>query len=1234
MKNKLINKNIANVYDLSPLQKGILYNYFSDRNTNAYIVQNVFNITHDVNMDFMSMALKLLFNRYDILRTKILFEGLSNPIQVVIKDVEPELSHTSLLHSLYNEREKEYHKILSSEVERGFDLQKDLLLRVRIIFYNEAVTRIVFNYHHIILDGWSVSTIYATLLEYYDLLCENNSYEEILNRIGKEREQNTDYKDYIDWVTHRNQSKELEYWAGYLKDYEGTTDIIPISKHLYTGSETQCLEKISVSEKCSMKAFSFTETYNVTLNSLLMAVWGIYLQKVNYSNDVVFGKVVSGRNISENDVRGIMEIVGLLANTVPARVTCSKNTTFLELVRKINNESIEEGGHQCCSLAEIQALTKQKNGLIKTLYVLENFKLDTQAWIHKHMEIQAVSYREQTNYDISMILSVENNLLHAAIRYDPKVFSPKDVTKILQAFRRILSHAIDHPDFKVSDMPYVSNSDKQRILKQSRNTEQVSLENLSVVRMFEQCVRKKCDYPAVQCGNKTLSYHELNGYSNLVSKMLRLAGAKPDQLVPLLCKRGLELMIGILGTLKSGAAYIPLDIEQPEERIQYILKDSKCSIVLTDGSCENINFPENVEIIDLRKLWGTEGIKENPESIGNEKNLAYCIYTSGTSGVPKGVLIEKRSLTNYIYHACHNYINHAPVIPLFSNCAFDLTVTSIFLPVISGGEMVIYPGNVIDAITDIFNSSKYTLVKLTPAQLKIALSLEHTGQLSDLETLILGGEALETSDALECLSRFGNHIKIHNEYGPTEATVGCCDYVFDPIHDKEAMVSIGRPIFNTSIYVLKGNELCDIGIKGELCIAGSQIARGYVGDTDNNKFMSNPFGEGIMYRSGDIAKWDDNGNLTFMGRMDDQWNVRGYRIEPDEIISALKSVAFVTDAAVTLESDCSGNASIHAYYVSVQKLDVDEIRQLLSNKVPSYMLPSVLTQIDEIPLTPSGKIDRLALSKLKKKSFAIYETRDIFEQTVMSAWKKVLGIEEFSIHDNFFEIGGNSLLIMKMIYLISKNYPDLLKAGDVFANPTVHLLAGHLKQSQGGRISCERIVFPLTFFRNGRPVKLRRLSFTVKDHIAEAVIRKNDEGELFTMLLFSYCYALFEFIRIKAFAVCVRKENLYFVVRLNEEDFTDLNLLPQIIWDKYSVSEKYEMPVIRFGEKINGLFPIFTYNSDAPHDHGIVADFDFNVRVKKKDILLNVELYNKEISSESAAQFAEEFQSVLEEIYC
>lgn len=1236
MANKLVNKNVSNAYDLSPLQKGMLYNYFSNKNSKDYVVQNVFEIVGKIDVDIAYQALKLLFYRYDVLRTRILYEGLSNPLQVVLKNAEPELICNSLINFTPHEKTTEYERVLKSDIDHGFDLQKESLLRVRIIYYDEKCTRIVWNYHHIILDGWSISIIYRNFLDYYDLLCENHTYQEIQDWIQNEREQQTEFKDYIEWLVNRDARNDMEYWKNYLCDYEETTEIHPINRIAYTENETERLAKVKVSRDYSQKAAIMAEKYNVTLNSLVETVWGIYLQKVNFTDDVVFGKVVSGRSIDESNVRGITEIVGLIINTIPVRIKCSKDTVFSDLMINTNYQSVEENEHCTCNLAEIQGLTKQKSGLINTLYVFENFSLDTEAWVHKHLEFQAVSYREQTNYNISTIASFEDELLNLAIRYNPRVFGVEDVEKILETFNHMLCYVIDNPEKKVSEIPFVSDKEKNLILNSFNNKEKVSLDGLSVVDMIEKQVNLKGNNTAIRCGSISLSYNELNGFSNRLSKLLREVGAMPNELIPLLCKRSPEMIIGILGTLKSGAAYIPLDIEQPMERISYIIKNSGSKIILTDGSYEKEIVLEGITIINLGKIWEYGIVEENPEPTAGESNLAYCIYTSGTTGVPKGVLIERHSLTNYIYYAACNYVNKIPVIPLFSSCAFDLTVTSIFLPFVCGGEMIIYPGNAIDSILEIFNKKDFTFVKLTPSQLKIALSLENVDKLSQLETLVLGGEALTVADSSQCIIKFGNHIKIHNEYGPTEATVGCCDYIFDPDNNDTETVSIGKPIANTYIYVLKDNEICPIGVRGELCIAGEGVARGYVGTNDQGMFVENPFDHGLMYRTGDIAMWNPDGNLTFLGRIDDQIKVRGYRIEPNEIIAAICSIDSITNAVITLENDNMGNAVIFAYYVSSRNIEEEEVRQLLRNKLTPYMLPSRIIQIENLPMLSSGKVNISELPKPHNNIQNVVKAESQYERAVLFVWEEIINKQDFGIHDNFFDIGGNSLLIMKMVNLLSKTYPNVLKAGDVFANPTVYLLARHIEKYQNGQILCDKIVFPNSFYRNGMPYKQRKYSLVIESSLSKDIIfdMKYNKNETFALLLFIYCYILRECTEYDDFSVCIYKDYLYSVVKLTVEDFTDLNRLPNIILKKYEESEKFKIANIRFAEKTNGLFPIFTFNSDSNIEFKTFTDLAFEVGIDGDAISVEIELFNKEIASESAIWLLDQYQSALSEIYC
>jgi len=1230
-KGSVLNSNISNVYPLSPLQKGMLYHYISNKETNDYIVQNVFNVIGNINKQCINQALQLLQMRYDVLRTRIVFEKINEPMQVVGKKADLSVEWHSFAGLSEKDQKTKLENILRSDVQRGFDLQRELMVKIRVIQYSEREIKMVWNYHHIIVDGWSISLVYDSFLKYYDLLVDGVCYEDVEELVNKERMEG-EYIDYIYWITNHDQTADINYWKELLCDYDGTTEISAKRKNDYSDSFTERLEGIKLSKEETKKITLLIEKFHLTFNTVVEAIWGVYLQKLNYSDDVVFGKVISGRNVP---VEGISKIAGLIINTIPARIKCGKSMVLLDLFRQVQSQGVESNEHCCCSLADIQRLTKQKNGLINNIFVFENFGYNESAWKRKHIELQAESYREQTNYPISAIASVEDGLLNFSIRYDPQIFDAAFIRKILETFKMMLCFAVENPFAQVSQVPTALPEEKQEILREFGTGKSVSLLETTIGR-FEKHVRLNGGAAAVCCGNKSFTYAEINDLANRTSKHLIKFGVKQNDLVAILCSRGPEMIFGILGILKTGAGYVPIDPELPSNRISYLLKESGAEILLTDKNLAIDNLEKEISVIELAGIYDMLPEVNNPQADVSDHNIAYCIFTSGTTGNPKGVMIERRSLDNYINYAASHYVTKQPVVPLFSNFAFDLTITSIFLPLVCGGKLKIYPNNVIDSLTDIFSDDEITFVKLTPSHLKIAISVSLSGIRSNLETMILGGEALTTSDSMTCLEKFGAHIKIHNEYGPTEATVGCCDHIFDPDYDIGSTVSIGRSIDNTKIYVLNKNEVCAVGMIGELCIGGIGVAKGYKGDRalNDEKFVTNPFGEGLIYRSGDLARWGNDGFLEYIGRIDDQIKVRGYRIEPNEIVKAVCSVDFVTGAVITLEDD-DGDRFVNVYYTAVEKVSEDKVREFIKNHLPAYMIPARMMQIDKIPVTSNGKIDKEALPKINVPANEILLTGNEYETNIMSIWSKILKNNKVGIHDNFFDIGGNSLLIIKMLNHLDVIYPGLCNVGDIFANPTVHQLALYIERLKSGYLICEELPFVESFYKKIGSDNRQTYFYTIDGAESEVILKsmENSVHKAYEIFMFVFCYLLNGYTLKGDTTVCSYCNQSYTVIGLSEEDYRDLNMFPGIILKKYENTVKYKNPVIRRITKRNGLLPVFLFLNDDNEEYKMFADFALSVNIEGCSIVVSVETLDKRVPSHSAKRLAEQYVTMLKEVF-
>jgi amino acid adenylation domain-containing protein len=546
----------------------------------------------------------------------------------------------------------------------------------------------------------------------------------------------------------------------------------------------------------------------------------------------------------------------------------------------------------------------------------------------------------------------------------------------------------------------------------------------------------------------------LNERSNSLARTLREKGVTKGSIVGIMVERSPLMIVGIMGILKAGGAYLPIDPEYPVDRIEYMLKDSKASILLTHEGlmCGLVFSAETLNLCDSN-LYTAVG--DNLDKINTQKDLAYVIYTSGSTGNPKGVMIEHGSLVNYIMWAGKSYTGgKASKFPLYTSISFDLTITSIFTPLLFGGNIIIYKEDDKELmINKVIQENNVDVIKLTPAHLNLIKNRNNS--ISRIKSIIVGGENLEVKLAREIYESFGGKVQIYNEYGPTETTVGCMLHKYNYMEDNSLSVPIGRPIANARIYILdKYLKPVSINTSGELYISGDGVGRGYLNNErlTEEKFIKDPFLEGkIMYRTGDLAKWLKNGNIEFLGRIDHQVKIRGFRIELGEIESRLLDHVAIKEAVVIDKEDETYGKYLCAYITSDKELGASEIREHLSKTLPEYMLPSYFIRIDKLPLTSNGKINRKALLA---KDFNIntvgeYEApRNNLEEKLLFLWNSVLGIKNIGINDNFFELGGHSLKATILSSRIHKEIQAEVPLSEIFKAPTIKGISEYIKEAK------------------------------------------------------------------------------------------------------------------------------------------------------------------------------------------
>ena len=649
------------------------------------------------------------------------------------------------------------------------------------------------------------------------------------------------------------------------------------------------------------------------------------------------------------------------------------------------------------------------------------------------------------------------------VQYRTDLFTSATIGRMLKHFEALLHSIVEDPRQKVGYLPMLSVGEQQELLGYNDSTVEYP-KTSTIVSLFEAQVQKTPQATALVCGAESLTYEALNLRANRLAHYLRSRGVKEDSLVPVCIERSTALVVGILGILKAGAGYVPVDTEFPSGRISYMLKDSGSSIAVSskESRVKIENADASISIIEVEGSALGDQPQSNPHTSLQPHHLAYVIYTSGSTGTPKGVMVEHRHLADYVFGLNQKtQVEQCTTYALVSSIATDLGNTVIYSSLVFGGALHLFSKEAVSNsgyLQQYFKTEGIDCLKIVPSHFR-ALSAEDE-LLLPRKLLIFGGEALP-SEVVEDIRSTGAGCKIINHYGPTETTIGKLLHVTDAGRQYNSTIPIGKPFSNTQVYVLSRElQLMPAGLPGQLYIAGAGVARGYLNNEalSGEKFIANPFyttnGQpaGQMYATGDLVKYLGDGSIEFMGRVDDQVKIRGYRIEPSEVENTLQQSALVRQAAVLVKEDRQGTKRLIAYIVAEGGYDREGISAYLKEKLPDYMIPSVMMELESLPLTANGKTDRKALpdpETAEVQGGHYTAPRNEAESRLAQLWQNVLEVEQVGIHDDFFELGGHSLLAVRLISAIRKELSVEMPISDIFDYPTVAGLAGQLEvQSQ------------------------------------------------------------------------------------------------------------------------------------------------------------------------------------------
>nr|BBH87141.1 hypothetical protein KTC_18920 [Thermosporothrix sp. COM3] len=1037
--------SVEDLYPLSPLQAGMLFHTQFDPNSKLYVHLTESRLQGELDPQRLRDAFATVQQRHPILRTSFLWHELEHPLQVVFRRAPFPWLFADWRSLPPDVQQLRLEKLRQEEQTRGFDLTNAPLFRVHLIQLAERQWVLLWCFHHILLDGWSLPLLFQEALHFYE-------HAHLLTL-----ETARPYRDYIAWLQQQDQHQALSYWRRLLAGFSTPTRL-PIQHPAPLAQQQQqyAVLHLSCDQEHTASLLACAKREQLTMNTLLQAAWALLLSRYSGSNDVLFGTTVAGRPAS---LAGIEHTAGLFINTLPVRVQLPVHQPLSDWLRELQAQQAEARLYEYAPLFEIQRCSEVPAGqrLFDTLLVFENYPFDASlSDATRQLQFQEAYTLERTNYPLMLQAMMQQERLELRLTYDTACFDASPLQRLLNHLLHILLSLAHNTSNTPEQLSLIPHDELDTLLTRWNQTRTPYPATRTLPLLFAEQVQRTPDAIALLFEDEQLTYAELQQRVNQLAAHLRTRGAKPESHIGIYMERSATLLISLLAVLKAGATYIPLDPTYPQERIAFIMADTDMFLVLTQQHLLDTLPPCTAQLLCLDNAW-QQMPEESDTDASYATQSAYIIYTSGSTGVPKGVILQHQSLTNFLYSMQQTLqLDRNAIWLAVTSISFDIAGLELFLPIISGGRVVIANREAIADSTQLIKllaHSGATVMQATPATWQQLLMVEWTGQ--PHLTILCGGEALPVELARQ-LAPKGEHF--WNLYGPTETTI----WSTMARVTAEEPPSIGRPIANTQIYLLDSSlQPVPIGIPGDLYIGGDGLARGYLNRPDNTaeRFIPSPFSEepgARLYRTGDIARYREDGSLEYLGRADYQVKIRGFRIEPGEIESILTQHEAVQEAVVRVWEVAPGDVRLVAYLIAATGHDLpseEAFRQYLLQKLPAYMLPAHFLQVTTWPLTPNGKLNRQALP-LPDEAETRREThyvapRNAAEEVFTEMWKQLLQVEQVGVYDNFFTLGGHSLLATRFIARLKKLLHLDLPIRVLFDKPTIAELAELLTQQQG-----------------------------------------------------------------------------------------------------------------------------------------------------------------------------------------
>lgn len=1037
------NGNIEDIYELTPVQQGMLFHSLYTPDTDVYNIQMDFTLRGHIDPLAFQRAWQRVVDRHSALRTSFAWDDLKQPYQIVHRSVPLQISRHDWRSWTAEQQSAALSTLAREDKLRTFDLKVPPLMRLNLVRLSERDYRFFWTFHHMMAEGWSAAIVLREVSKAFDQYSQDGQVS---------LEPARPYSDYIRWLQQLDALPAQAYWRRTLAGF-AEPNRLPIdrAKDNAPPRVAHCTEvKWRLSFETTQALDQFAKRNRLTLSTIVQGAWALLLGRYTRSSDIVFGVVVSGRSAN---VPGIESMVGLCVNTLPARVQVDANACLVPWLQALQREQAELRKYEHSPIVQAQSFSDVPHGqpLFETLVGFQNWagELPQDAWLRK-VEVRNLQIHEGSDYPLAL-LAAPGRQLSLILRYDGQRFREDAVIRMQGHLTTLLEAFTASSEQHLRRMSLLTGSEREQLLVRWNRTAVDYPREVSVAQLFEQQASRSPDALAVAYGEESLTYGELDARSNRLARWLRNHGVGADIPVAVLLERSPAMITAWLGVLKAGGAYVPLDPSYPPSRLEFMLADVGATVLLTTRALAGRAAAYGGEVLEIDSsadVLAAQQATPLMNSATGAENLAYIMYTSGSTGEPKGVAVEHRGLMNLVYWHRRVYeVTADDRATQYAGLSFDASVWEVWPYLTVGASVHLLEDEVRHSPARLLSwlAAQRITLSFLPTPIAEAVLREPFPTDLALRVLLTGGDRLRGGVPETLPFRLVNH------YGPTENTVVSTCAEVDP---EDALPPIGRPIDNVCTYVLDeyGNAV-PVGVAGELYLGGDGLARGYWNrpELTAEKFVVCPFDakEGTrLYRTGDLVRYRSDGALEFLGRVDQQVKLRGFRIELGEVEAVLAAQAGIRETAVLCREDAPGEKRLVAYVTETPgaELAVAALREALSEKLPDYMVPSAFVVLDALPLTPNGKLDRRALPApehfVSEASYVAPRTPT--EEIVAGIWADLLRLERVGATDNFFALGGHSLLATQVVSRACEQFKLRIPLKAIFEEPTLAGFADYI----------------------------------------------------------------------------------------------------------------------------------------------------------------------------------------------